>query len=659
MERGVSVNSGVIDGQARIVAAHRVGNYPILVAATKTTDLVFSDWKHTAKFISLFAAIIVIAIAALGVAFVKMFKNYQALVRARAEQKSALRLLENTQYLDAALENMSQGICLFGASQRLIICNKRYAGLYGLTAEQTKPGTPLRAILEYRIAVGNAPADQVSYIDDRIAEVTANKPYQVTNRLSDGKYVSVVHRPMVDGGWVATHEDVTEQKRKEESFRLLFEGNPAPMWITDLENLRFIAVNEASIAHYGYSREQFMAMTVADLRPAEDSARFACHLRSLPDVQLDGNVGQHWKADGNAIDVTVFSRVLNYNGRQARLAVIHDITNAKLAENELRRTKKFIDAVIEHVPLPIIVKDVAGLEMDARSSRFTLFNRAYEELTGDSRAEMIGKTAHQLYPKERADLIVRSDNEALLSGKTVLTSEHPIQTSHNGERSVIAKKTIIRNDDGKPQYLLTVIDDVTERRRTEQRITYLARNDSLTDLPNRGTFVETLATTLDEAFKTGEQFSILCLDLDRFKEVNDSYGHLVGDGLLREVARRLQAAASGTFLARVGGDEFTLIVTDGAQPATAETIAKNILAAFNDDFEADGRRLQLGTSIGVAVYPADGADAKTLMANADAALYQAKEEERGSIRIFAAELGARMRECRELHKDIQLANQTR
>ena len=557
--------------------------------------------------------------------------------------------------LDTALENMSQGLCMFDASQRLIVCNKRYAELYGLNGEQTKPGTTLRRILEYRISRGNAPDNHESYINDRINEVTANRPYQVTNRLNDGRYVSVVHRPMPDGGWVATHEDVTEANRREESFRLLFEGNPVPMWVIDRKSLCFLAVNDAAIAHYGYSREQFASMTVPNLRPARDRESFAHYLHTLPYDQLVGNITQHSKADGTTIDVCVYSRALIYAGHDARLAAIHDITKAKLAEDDLRRTKKFLDAVIDHVPLPIVVKDVAGLEADAHGSRFTLFNRAYEELTGDSRADLIGRTAHQIYSKERADLIVRSDNETLRSDQVVVTSEHPIPTSHKGKRLVTARKTTIRDDNGKPEYLLTVIDDVTERRQAEQRISYLAHTDSLTDLPNRATFVEYFAATLDEASKTGEQFAVLCIDLNRFKEANDMHGHLVGDGLLREAAGRLQAAAAGAFLARVGGDEFTLIVKKGSQPATAAALGERLLAAFQDDFEVDGHKLQLSLSIGGSVYPTDGADAKTLMANADAALYQAKAEPRGSVRFFAAELAVRMRERRDMQNDLRFA----
>jgi len=549
--------------------------------------------------------------------------------------------------LDAALENMSQGLCMFDATQHLIVCNKRYADLYGLNEEQTRPGTTLCAILQHRIAMGSAPIDHESYIKDRLNEVSINKPYQITNRLRDGRYVSVVHRPTANGGWVATHEDVTEAMRREESFRLLFNNNPVPMWVFDRETLRFLAVNDAAVAQYKYSREQFLMMMVPDIRAAQadDSASF---LRALPDAQNGEYVGQHQRADGTKLHVAVYSRLLNYEHRDARLVAIHDITERKLAEDDLHRTKIFLDTVIENVPMPILVKT-------AKENRITLLNRAGEELFGISRDHIIGKTPQDVYEPARADEILARDKEALLSVEPIVTRDHFIPTAKRGGRLVATKKVAIRGSDGQAEYLLTLFDDVTERREAEQRIVRMAHSDSLTGLPNRATFNETLDATINRATTTDEQFAILSIDFDGFKEINDTYGHLVGDGLLREIARRLQVAAGETFLARLGGDEFAVILAEGAQPAGAAVLAERLLATLLDDFKIEGHYLKLGMSIGVAIYPADGTNAKTLLTNADAALYRAKAETRGMAMFFEPEMSARLHARYALQEDLRSA----
>jgi diguanylate cyclase (GGDEF)-like protein/PAS domain S-box-containing protein len=318
------------------------------------------------------------------------------------------------------------------------------------------------------------------------------------------------------------------------------------------------------------------------------------------------------------------------------------------AAAEIGRTRKFLDTVIENIPAVVTVKD-------ASDEKFVLVNRSAEDLFGIPREEIIGKRLHDVLPQEAADFLRARDREVLESHSLAVIDEHEIRTAHEGARSLSIKKITIPDDAGEPRYLLTLSEDITERKQAEAKIAHMARHDALTDLPNRAAFSEHLASVLARARASGESFAVACVDLDRFKEVNDIFGHTVGDGLLRAVSARLRTAAEGAVLTRIGGDEFTLISTGGPQAATAEALADRLHAAVADDLDVDGQMLRTGLSIGIAIYPTDGADEMTLVANADAALYRAKAEGRGRTRFFDLDMDKRLRERRALQHELRSA----
>jgi diguanylate cyclase (GGDEF)-like protein len=213
----------------------------------------------------------------------------------------------------------------------------------------------------------------------------------------------------------------------------------------------------------------------------------------------------------------------------------------------------------------------------------------------------------------------------------------------------------IRDAHGQTLYLLTVMEDRTHRKRAEAQIARLVHHDLLTGLPNRAAFTACIDATIETAARDGNSFAMMCLDFDRFKEVNDVYGHATGDELLRQLSIRLQAAAGGAFVARLSGDEFVVIATDGEQPAAAEDMADRLLAAVNEAIDVNGHSVSVGLSIGVAIFPVDGSNSAALVSNADAALYRAKAEGRGTFRFFEADMDQRLRERRALQQDLRSA----
>ena len=318
---------------------------------------------------------------------------------------------------------------------------------------------------------------------------------------------------------------------------------------------------------------------------------------------------------------------------------------------QLAEAQRFLHTIIENVPAMIFVRDYP-------EGRHVLINRAAEKLHGIPREKLLGLTVAECLPDAVARKVADHDRELVQAFGPVTFGERPVTLPTAGDRIMALTAVAIRDDDGKPQYLVNVVEDVTERKRAEAQVRHLAHHDPLTDLPNRAAFNECLQSTIDRAAAAGEGFAMIWIDLNRFKEVNDVFGHAVGDAVLRELAHRLEAASGGAFLARLGGDEFAVICIEPSHVALGAALAETLLHVVDDAFAVGGHVLRIGMSVGVAIYPADGADAAALLANADAALYRAKSEAggaSGSICFFEPAMDERVRDNRALQHDLRSA----
>jgi diguanylate cyclase (GGDEF)-like protein/PAS domain S-box-containing protein len=277
------------------------------------------------------------------------------------------------QGLVEAFETIPEGIALFDAKDRYVMWNQRYAEIYAASADALVIGASFEDVLRAGIPKGQY-FETFGREDEWVAERLARHRLPASTheqRLSDDRWVRVEERRTASGGSVGVRIDITDLKKREESFRLMFDNNPVPMWVVDLENHKFLAVNNAAVEHYGHSREQFLGMTVFDVCPAEDREEFERYIRSKY-VSQGEKIWRHLKSDGSQIYVKAFARALDYQGRMARINAIVDVTVQKLADDELLKQKLQTETAINNMS--------QGLVMFDGDERLVLCNRRYLEM---------------------------------------------------------------------------------------------------------------------------------------------------------------------------------------------------------------------------------------------------------------------------------------
>ncbi|ATC25982.1 EAL domain-containing protein [Caulobacter vibrioides] len=322
-----------------------------------------------------------------------------------------------------------------------------------------------------------------------------------------------------------------------------------------------------------------------------------------------------------------------------------------LAKAEVERAQTFMTGIVEAMPAMVFVKR-------ADDHSYVLLNRAGEKTLGFKRDEVIGKTDADIHDAELAALYRERDRAVLDSGEVRVIEEDHVPRKDGGTAILRTKKIALLNAEGRAEYLLGVSEDIAERKRAEAQIARLAHYDPLTDLPNRVLFQKSLGEALARRSRKGDALAVHFVDLDRFKTVNDTLGHPLGDALLKIAAERLRGCVrEGDTVARLGGDEFAIVQTGLDDSNGATRLAARIVEAMAAPFDLQGHHVVIGASVGVSLAPTDGDDADELLKKADMALYRAKADGRGAYHFFERAMDEQLQARRALELDLRRALQ--
>ena len=594
--------------------------------------------------------------------------------------------LAEAQRYQTTVDAIAVGVCRFDRESRFVFCNRRYREIYRLAPEQVHPGAALTEIIELRVAAGTATATGAADLASARSTDATDGLKTWVETLKDGRFVQVSRQLTSDGGWVETHEDVTGQNSKRAladgpmALQHLIDQVPDYLWIKDAGS-RFVVVNKALTTDLGLAATtDLVGLSDFDIHPLEAARAFRAREievlasgRSAVDIEeivvtklgdrkwlsstkapLRDDDGKVFGLMGIARDVT--ARVLADELRDGQALLVEMIAKGAPLPAVLDHLIRLVESQLNGIfgSILLLDEDRIHLRYGAAPSLAESYAKAIDGIPVGPNAGSCGTAAYRREPVVVTDIaqdpLWADCREHIAPYGYRSCWSTPILSNHGDVLGVFAMYSMsVRAPAPIEMRLVGVATHIAgiaiERKLAEDRIQFMANHDALTGLPNRALIKDRFAEAAGRAQRNGTWVTAAFVDLDNFKRINDSLGHGVGDRLLKVVASRMVACVKSTdTVARQGGDEFVILLAD--HPKSPDTLAatlQRIRAAIAEPIHLDGRTFRVTCSFGVANYPDDGTDVETLLANADAAMYRAKDAGRDNFQFYAPALNSTVR----------------
>jgi len=555
---------------------------------------------------------------------------YAVDIHIAAERQDILAIKD---YAEQIVASMPSGLMIVDAELNVRSTNRAMREIFSAGPED---GTPPRLLADCpvlsralrRVFDGDQP-DVTEVLPVTRGGVTRHIEYTASGNLLARQNVVLVMA-----------QDVTEKLRSQEElsrFRTALDSSIDAVYLIDYAGMRFVDANHTAQVTLGYRLDELCRMGPQDLKPDEGEPR-RIQRRFEKVVKNSHKTGfirtMHQRKDGSRLPVEVYLRAFMSEGRQLLVAVARDLTERLKAEADLRKSEQRFRVAFNQAAV--------GLAHVGMDGRWLMANQKLCEIVGYTQEEMLALNYQTLTHPE--DLPVDLEIGRRMFAHEVQEKAREKRYRHKNGYYIWVNLTssLVRDENGEPRYYSTVVEDISRRKQMEGELLHMANHDVLTSLPNRSLLVDRITQAITYANRAGEQVAVLLIDLDRFKNINDSLGHDVGDKMITAIARKLLSQVRDVdTVARLGGDEFVILVTNVTREDAVATLAQQVLEALAQPLVIQGHELYPAGSIGVSLYPKDGADSQTLLKNADTAMYRAKDAGRNNFQFYAHAMNAR------------------